>query len=72
MLEAVQAGKKAERMAKKIKYQKKKKRIKYRTVSNTVSTTQRQTSVGRGRGYIWNLTGREKRSTTKLKSEGMS
>ena len=63
MLEAVQAGKKAERMAKKIKY---------RTVSNTVSTTQRQTSVGRGRGYIWNLTGREKRSTTKLKSEGMS
>lgn len=63
MLKAVQVGKKAERVVKEIKYLR---------VYNIVSTTQRQISVGRGRGYIWNLTGREKRSTTKLKSEGMS
>lgn len=63
MLRAVQAGKKAERMVKEIKYLR---------VYNIVSTTQRQISVGRGRGYIWNLTGRETRSTTKLKLEGTS
>jgi hypothetical protein len=38
MLKAVQVGKKAERMVKEIKY---------RRVYNIVSTTQRQTSVGR-------------------------
>ena len=52
MLKAVQVGKKAERMVKEIKYLR---------VYNIVSTDQRQISVGRARGYIWNLTGREKK-----------